>query len=116
MNKWNPAPERNIGFFPKLGNSKMKGFGRLFEVRKDGRNGIRITIFEKVFIKFICDLWTIAIIHGPYMMIRLNRNLMSAQLTTWSLLLHGNPQKAGSLQGAWLHPTPSYRPLLSHMH
>jgi hypothetical protein len=43
----------------------MQHFGRLFQIRKNRRVGIRIAIFEEVFVKRVCDLWTAAIIHSP---------------------------------------------------
>jgi hypothetical protein len=43
----------------------MEGFGCLFQIRKDGRAGIWITVFEEMFIKCVRDLGAIEIIHGP---------------------------------------------------
>jgi hypothetical protein len=75
MDEWDPAPERDIRLFPQFGNSKMERFRRLFQVWKDWRVGIRITIFEEVLVKCVCDLGTIAIIHSPEINVRLHQKM-----------------------------------------
>jgi hypothetical protein len=70
MHEWHPSLEGHVWFLSKLGNGMMeclRCFGQIGEKQKVRGS---ITIFEKMFVEHVRNLWAIPIINAPRIRVR----------------------------------------------